>query len=180
MEVRWEWNRMECTLSRKSWSGARKWKPGERGDRVSGSQVRMHAIAVGKHGFWDSVSGSWKNWTGEYCTRVESTVLEIAWVAHGKIERASTALGWKARFLRYREWLMEKPNGRLPHSGGKIRCPLSYSKYTRPEITTNCPPLLLPYREQTQPWWFQPTPQHYGSYVGFNADPTQQPYLNHF
>lgn len=36
--------------------------------------------------------------------------------------------------------------------------------------------LLLPYREQTQPWWFQPAPQQYGSHVGFNADPAQQLY----
>lgn len=32
----------------------------------------------GKHGFGDSVSGSWKNRTGEYRTRVESTVFEIS------------------------------------------------------------------------------------------------------
>jgi hypothetical protein len=48
------------------------------------------------------------------------------------------------------------------------------------EHLPNNAPLLLPYHEQTQPWWFQPTPQHYGSHVGFIADPTQQPYPNHF
>jgi hypothetical protein len=46
-------------------------------------------------------------------------------------------------------------------------------------LSNNAPP-LLPYREQAQPWWFQHTPQHYGSHVGFNADPTQQRYPNHF
>lgn len=49
----------------------------------------------------------------------------------------------------------------------------------RDHVSNNAPP-LLPYREQTQPWWFQPTPQHYGSHIGFNFDPAQQPYLNNF
>lgn len=30
------------------------------------------------------------------------------------------------------------------------------------EHSSNNDPLVLPYREQAQPWWFQPTPQHYG------------------
>lgn len=48
------------------------------------------------------------------------------------------------------------------------------------EHQPNNTPLLLPYREQTQPWWFQPNTQHYGSHVGFNADHAQQPYPNQF
>ncbi|KAF3394473.1 hypothetical protein F1880_005503 [Penicillium rolfsii] len=48
------------------------------------------------------------------------------------------------------------------------------------EHQSNDVPLLLPYREQTQPWWFQPNSQHYGSYIDFNADHAQQPYLNQF
>jgi hypothetical protein len=48
------------------------------------------------------------------------------------------------------------------------------------EHQSNNVPLLLPYGEQTQPWWFQPNSQHYGSHVGFNADHAQQPYPNQF
>ncbi|KAJ6041557.1 uncharacterized protein N7446_010561 [Penicillium canescens] len=48
------------------------------------------------------------------------------------------------------------------------------------ENSSNNAPRLLPYREQTQPWWCQPTPQHYVSNVDFNADPTQRPYPSHF
>ncbi|KAJ6019860.1 hypothetical protein N7499_003013 [Penicillium canescens] len=48
------------------------------------------------------------------------------------------------------------------------------------ENSPNNAPQLLPYREQTQPWWFQPAPQHYGSNVDFNADPTRRPYSSHF
>jgi hypothetical protein len=37
----------------------------------------------------------------------------------GNIERGPTAARWKARFMGYREWHMEKLNGRLSLSDGK-------------------------------------------------------------
>ncbi|KAJ5602067.1 hypothetical protein N7510_011601 [Penicillium lagena] len=47
------------------------------------------------------------------------------------------------------------------------------------DLSNNVPP-LLPYGQQSQPWWFQTTPQHHGSHAVFNAGPLQQPYSNQF
>lgn len=59
-------------------------------EKLNGWVLRLD----GRHSFWDIVSGIWENWTGEYCIRIESTVLRYRAFLPGFYSYSISTLAW--------------------------------------------------------------------------------------